>query len=143
MIDEEIDDILITIVKEFVKPENFQRIISEQVLANAIFYSFAVGRLKHADNEEEEAIEDLRYVKIIESRIEKDAVIDKVLNTEYPDEDDLLCGLSEAVENKEIKEESKIQPLDIDTLIKVAAINNVLNGPIRRTPYPWNLNTYF
>lgn len=63
MIDEEIDDILITIVKEFVKPENFQRIISEQVLANAIFYSFAVGRLKHADNEEEEAIEDLRYVQ--------------------------------------------------------------------------------
>ena len=82
-------------------------------------------------------------IKIIESRIEKDAVIDKVLNTEYPDEDDLLCGLSEAVENKEIKEKSKIQPLDIDTLIKVAAINNVLNGPIRRTPYPWNLNTYF
>ena len=75
-------------------------------------------------------------IKIIESRIEKDAVIDKVLNTEYPDEDDLLCGLSEAVE-------SKIQPLDIDTLIKVAAINNVLNRPIRRTPYPWNLNTYF
>ena len=79
-------------------------------------------------------------IKIIESRIEKDAVIDKVLNTEYPDEDDLLCGLSEAVENKE---KSKIQPLDIDTLMKVAAINNVLNRPIRRTSYPWSLNTYF
>lgn len=62
MIDEEIDELLITIVKEFIEPENFQRIISEQVLANAIFYSFAVGRLKYANNEEEEAIEDLRYV---------------------------------------------------------------------------------
>jgi len=63
MIDEEIDELLITIVKEFTQPENFERILSEQVLANAIFYSFAVGRLKHADNEEEEAIEDLRYVQ--------------------------------------------------------------------------------
>ena len=63
MNDEEIDELLITIVKEFVKPANFERIISEQVLANAIFYSFTVGRLKHADGEEEEAIEDLRYVK--------------------------------------------------------------------------------
>lgn len=63
MIDEKIDELLITIVKEFTQPENFERILSEQVLANAIFYSFAVGRLKHADNEEEEAIEDLRYVQ--------------------------------------------------------------------------------
>lgn len=63
MIDKEIDELLITIVKEFTQPENFERILSEQVLANAIFYSFAVGRLKHADNEEEEAIEDLRYVQ--------------------------------------------------------------------------------
>ena len=60
---EEIDELLITIVKEFTQPENFERILSEQVLANAIFYSFAIGRLKHADNEEEEAIEDLRYVQ--------------------------------------------------------------------------------
>ena len=63
MIHEEIDELLIVIVKEFTQPENFERILSEQVLANAIFYSFAVGRLKHADNEEEEAIEDLRYVQ--------------------------------------------------------------------------------
>lgn len=63
MIYEEIDELLITIVKEFTQPENFERILSEQVLANAIFYSFAIGRLKHADNEEEEAIEDLRYVQ--------------------------------------------------------------------------------
>ena len=60
---EEIDELLITIVKEFTQPENFQRILDEQVLANAIFYSFVVGRLKHADNEEYEAIEDLRYVQ--------------------------------------------------------------------------------
>ena len=63
MEDEQIDDLLITIVKEFSQPENFQRILQEQVLANAIFYSFVVGRLKHADNEEYEAIEDIRYVQ--------------------------------------------------------------------------------
>ena len=71
MNNEEIDELLITIVKEFIEPENFQRILDEQVLANAIFYSFTVGRLKHADNEEEEAIEDLRYVQSwIESKQE-------------------------------------------------------------------------
>ncbi len=63
MDDEIIDDLLITIVKEFIKPDNFKKIIDEQVLANAIFYSFAVGRLKHADGEEVEAIEDLKYVQ--------------------------------------------------------------------------------
>lgn len=62
MNEEDIDELLITIVKEFTQPQNFQRILDEQVLANAIFYSFAVGRLKHADNEEEEAIDDLNYV---------------------------------------------------------------------------------
>ena len=71
MNNEEIDELLITIVKEFTQPEKFQRILDEQVLANAIFYSFTVGRLKHADNEEEEAIEDLRYVQSwIESKQE-------------------------------------------------------------------------
>jgi len=63
MKEEEIDELLITIVKEFTQPENFQRILDEQVLANAIFYSFTVGRLKHANSEEEEAIEDLKYVQ--------------------------------------------------------------------------------
>lgn len=63
MNNEEIDEILITIVKEFVQPENFQRILDEQVLANAIFYSFAVGRLKHADDEENEVVDDLKYVQ--------------------------------------------------------------------------------
>ena len=63
MNEEEIDNLLITIVKEFVKPENFQRILDEQVLANAIFYSFVVGRLKHIDNNEEEIVEDIQYVQ--------------------------------------------------------------------------------
>lgn len=60
---EDIDDILITIVKEFIQPENFQRIMDEQVLANAIFYSFAVGVLKYADGNEIESIADLKYVQ--------------------------------------------------------------------------------
>ena len=60
---EQIDELLITIVKEFTQPDNFQRILDEQVLANAIFYSFAVGRLKNSDDEEYEAIEDLKYVQ--------------------------------------------------------------------------------
>ena len=49
---EQIDKLLITIVKEFTQPENFQRILDEQVLANAIFYSFTIGRLKNSDGEE-------------------------------------------------------------------------------------------
>ena len=63
MNNEYIDEILIEIVKEFVQPKNFQRILDEQVLANAIFYSFAIGRLKHSENEEVEAIADLKYVQ--------------------------------------------------------------------------------
>ena len=63
MDNEDIDNILIEITKEFTKFENFQRILDEQVLANAIFYSFAVGRLKHSEGEEYEAIEDLKYVQ--------------------------------------------------------------------------------
>lgn len=60
---EEIDEILITIVKEFTQPQNFKRILDEQVLANAIFYSFAVGALKNSENNEYDTIEDLKYVK--------------------------------------------------------------------------------
>lgn len=71
MEDEEIDELLIAIIKEFTQPENFQRILDEQVLANAVFYSFVVGRLKHAEDEEEEAINDLKYVQSwIESKRE-------------------------------------------------------------------------
>ena len=58
---EYIDEILITIVKEFTKPQNFQRLIDEQVLANAIFYSFAVGALNN-DEDVDETIEALKYV---------------------------------------------------------------------------------
>lgn len=60
---EQIDEILITIVKEFTQPQNFQRILDEQVLANAIFYSFAVGALKHSENDEYDTIQDLKYVQ--------------------------------------------------------------------------------
>ena len=63
MKEEEIDELLITIVKEFIEPENFQRILDEQVLANAIFYSFVIGRLKYVDNNEEEVVEDIKYVQ--------------------------------------------------------------------------------
>lgn len=58
---EVIEELLITIVKEFTQPKNFQRILNEQVLANAIFYSFAVGVLKNYEDSEE-AIDDLKYV---------------------------------------------------------------------------------
>lgn len=58
-----IDELLIKITEEFIQKENFQRILDEQVLANAIFYSFAVGALKNAEGNEEEAIQDLKYVK--------------------------------------------------------------------------------
>lgn len=58
---EDIDDILIEIVKEFTQPQNFARLINEQVLANAIFYSFAVGALNN-DEDEYDTIEDLKYV---------------------------------------------------------------------------------
>ena len=58
---EYIDEVLITIVKEFTKPQNFQRLIDEQVLANAVFYSFAIGALNN-DEDEYETIEALKYV---------------------------------------------------------------------------------
>lgn len=58
---EDIDNILIEIVKEFVQPENYTRIIDEQVLANAIFYSFAVGALSNDENEYD-TIQSLLYV---------------------------------------------------------------------------------
>lgn len=60
---EAIEELLIIIIKEFTQVDNFQRIMNEQVLANAIFYSFAMGTLKNADGNEKEAINDLRYVR--------------------------------------------------------------------------------
>ena len=58
---EDIDAILIEIVKEFTKPQNFQRLIDEQVLANAIFYSFAVGALNN-NEDDYDTIQSLQYV---------------------------------------------------------------------------------
>lgn len=58
---EEIDDILILITKEFVQPQNFKRLMNEQVLANAIFYSFAVGALNN-NEDDYDTIEALKYV---------------------------------------------------------------------------------
>lgn len=56
-----IDEVLIEIVKEFTKPQNFQRLIDEQVLANAVFYSFAVGALNN-DEDDTDTVEALKYV---------------------------------------------------------------------------------
>ena len=58
---EDIDNILIEIVREFAQPDNYARIINEQVLANAIFYSFAVGALNNNENEYD-TIQSLLYV---------------------------------------------------------------------------------
>lgn len=81
-------------------------------------------------------------IKIVELRMKKDKIIDEVLDTEYSDDEDVLDGLREAVEeNQEPKKEArKTNPIDIDTLIKVASINNILNAPMRPT-YPWT--TFF
>ena len=61
MDDEYIEEILIEITKEFTKPQNFKRLIEEQVLANAIFYSFAVGALRNDENDAD-TIHALNYV---------------------------------------------------------------------------------
>ena len=58
---EDIDNILIEITREFTKPQNFARLIDEQVLANAIFYSFVVGALRN-DEDEYDTIESIEYV---------------------------------------------------------------------------------
>lgn len=59
---EHIDNILIEITREFTQPQNFNRILNEQVLANAIFYSFVVGVLNN-DEDEYDKIDDIQYVK--------------------------------------------------------------------------------
>lgn len=61
MENDDIDGILIEIVKNFTQPQNFQRILNDQVLANAIFYSFAVGALNNDENEYD-TVEALKYV---------------------------------------------------------------------------------
>lgn len=56
---EEIDEIILEIVSEFVKSENKQY-LDEQKLASSIFYSFAVGVLNNNEIDEEK-INNLQY----------------------------------------------------------------------------------
>lgn len=60
MEDEQIEQILLEIVQEFVKPEN-QVLLDNQKLASSIFYSFAIGVLNN-DEYEDEKIYNLQYV---------------------------------------------------------------------------------
>lgn len=57
---EEIDEIILQIVSEFVKPEN-KEYLDEQKLASSIFYSFAIGVLNNNEIDEEK-INNLQYV---------------------------------------------------------------------------------
>ena len=56
---DDIDLILIDIIKEFTQPENLY-ILDSQKLASSIFFSFAVGVLKN-DDDVEEKLENLKY----------------------------------------------------------------------------------
>lgn len=60
MNDEEIEEILLQIVQEFIKPEN-QRQLDNQKLASSIFYSFAIGVLNNNEFEIDK-INDLLFV---------------------------------------------------------------------------------
>ena len=60
MNDEEIEEILLQIVQEFVKPEN-QKQLDNQKLASSVFYSFAIGVLNNNEFDEDK-ISDLLYV---------------------------------------------------------------------------------
>ena len=52
MYDEEVEDILLSIIKEFVKTEN-KKFLDEQKLASSVFYSFAVGVLGNNELDED------------------------------------------------------------------------------------------
>lgn len=60
MNDEEIEEILLQIVQEFVKPEN-QKQLDNQKLASSVFYSFAIGVLNNNEFDEDK-ISNLLYV---------------------------------------------------------------------------------
>ena len=64
-------------------------------------------------------------IKVIEKRIEKDAIINEVLNTDYEDEE-------------EVAEEEKDETA-LDAIIKAIAISNAMNGIDKnnRRVYPW------
>lgn len=64
-------------------------------------------------------------IKVIEKRIEKDAIINEVLNTDYDDEE-------------EVAEEEKDETA-LDAIIKAIAISNAMNGIDKNNKrvYPW------
>lgn len=78
-------------------------------------------------------------INVIEMRMKKDAIIDKVLDTEYEDEDAKV-----SVKNSD-------KETVLDALIKAIAIQNAMNGPINKqrivspwwSIYPSNINTWF
>ena len=62
-------------------------------------------------------------IKVIEMRIEKDAIIDEVLNTDYPDEED---------------NSSDDKSMPVDDLIKAIALERILRDMNKGTrTYPW------
>lgn len=79
-------------------------------------------------------------INVLEKRIEKDAVINEVLNTDYPDED---------VEEDNKKHTDKV----LDDLLKELAVRNAMNSigikNTNRRTYPWwsiyphNTTTWF
>lgn len=64
-------------------------------------------------------------IKVIEKRIEKDAIINEVLNTDYDDEEEVA---------KEEKDDTTL-----DAIIKAIAISNAMNGIGKNNKhvYPW------
>jgi uncharacterized protein YfkK (UPF0435 family) len=60
MNEEDIEEILLEIIQEFVKPEN-QKLLDNQKLASSVFFSFAIGVLNNNEFEIDK-INDLLYV---------------------------------------------------------------------------------
>lgn len=60
MNEEEIEAILLDIIKEFVQPKN-QKLLDNQKLASSVFFSFAIGVLNNNEFDEDK-ISDLLYV---------------------------------------------------------------------------------
>lgn len=60
-------------------------------------------------------------IKVIEKRIEKDAIINEVLNTDYDDEEEVT---------KEEKDETAL-----DAIIKAIVISNAMNGINKNNRY--------
>lgn len=74
-------------------------------------------------------------IKVIEKRIEKDAIINEVLNTDYDDEEEVA---------KEEKDDTAL-----DAIINAIAISNAMNGIGKNNKhvYPWRatypIDTWF